>query len=185
MRKLFTAISAILAIGLSAHAQDIIVPDGYELVDSVVYIPVSSVDAEIDGKSIYAILPSDVTVRQSRDLKTKVESHVDENAEKTFSGYRIRIYFDNKQDSRAESEAEMNRFKAKYHGIQAYRSYSNPFFKVTVGDFRTKAEAQEQLKEIQKDFPTAFVVKEKFRYPVLDAGSYKTDTLKILKQKAE
>lgn len=185
MKKALFVFSAILAACLCANAQDIVIPEGYELVDSLVYTPVSSIDSSLVGKSIFQVLPDGVSISQSQDLRKTLSDHIESNEAKQYSGYRIRIYFDNKQNSRYESESEMNRFKAKYHGMYAYRSYTNPFFKVTVGDFRTKFEAQECLKEIQKDFPTAFVVKEKFRYPAMDATSYQVDTIRYIRPIAE
>lgn len=185
MKKALTIFAAAVAFCIGAKAQDIIVPEGYEMVDSLVYTPVSSIDRSLDGKSILQVLPEGINVSQSQDLRKALEDHVEANRTKQYSGYRIRIYFDNKQDSRYESESEMNRFKAKYHGMQAYRSYTNPFFKVTVGDFRTKFEAQEMLKVIQLDFPAAFVVREKFKYPAMDASSYQVDTVRFIRQIAE
>ena len=97
--------------------------------------------------------------------------------------YRIRIFFDNKQTARNESEATMARFLKTYHGIPAYRTYANPYFKVSVGDFRTKSEAMEFLEEIKHNFPGAFVTKETISYPVIDRqNSFVTDTIKVLRK---
>ncbi len=52
--------------------------------------------------------------------------------------------------------------------MAAYRTYSNPFFRVTVGDFRTKSEAMQLLLQVKGAFPTAFIVKETIGYPVVD-----------------
>jgi hypothetical protein len=69
-----------------------------------------------------------------------------------------------------------------YHGIRAYRTYANPYFKVTVGDFRTKSEAMELLSRIKSIFPAAFVVKENISYPVVDkSNAYVVDTVKVLR----
>ena len=66
--------------------------------------------------------------------------------------------------------------------MSAYRRFTSPYFKVTVGDYRNKSEALAALKDIKKDFPTAFIVRERFRYPSLgNTSAYKVDTLKILK----
>ena len=109
-------------------------------------------------------------------------SHIRDNASRTLSGYRIRIFFDNKQTARTESEAALKRFEALYHDVSAYRSYANPYFKVTVGDFRTKSEAMELLERIKHEFPSAFVVKENISFPVVDKEkAYVTDTLKVLR----
>jgi hypothetical protein len=67
-----------------------------------------------------------------------------------------------------------------YHDVVAYRSYANPYFKVTVGDFRTKSEAYRLLERIRHEFPSAFVVKESISFPVVDkTKSYVVDTVKV------
>ena len=106
----------------------------------------SSVDSTLVGRSIFNLLPSrekgnkaTVTVRQSPEIKEAFNRQVAANASKRVVVYRIRIYNDNKQNARSASESAMNRFKAMYPGVAAYRSYVNPFFKVTVGNFHSRA----------------------------------------------
>lgn len=165
------------------------VPEGYQLVDSVVYRPAAVADSSLVGKSIFEIMPSktagasaDVKIYQSSVLGQSMNGHVLTNAERTLSGYRVRIFFDNKQSARNESEATLKRFESLYHDVSAYRSYANPYFKVTVGDFRTKSEAMELLERIKNEFPSAFVVKENIRFPVVDKDdAFVTDTVKVLR----
>ena len=127
----------------------------------------SSVDSTLVGRSIFNLLPSrekgnkaTVTVRQSPEIKEVFNRQVAANASKRVVVYRIRIYNDNKQNARSASESAMNRFKAMYPGVAAYRSYVNPFFKVTVGNFHSRPEADRMLQQLRGSFPTAFVVKE-------------------------
>ncbi|MEE3476272.1 MAG: SPOR domain-containing protein [Candidatus Cryptobacteroides sp.] len=127
----------------------------------------SSVDSTLVGRSIFNLLPSrekgnkaTVTVRQSPEIKEAFNRQVAANASKRVVVYRIRIYNDNKQNARSASESAMNRFKAMYPGVAAYRSYVNPFFKVTVGNFHSRPEADRMLQQLRGSFPTAFVVKE-------------------------
>ena len=104
------------------------------------------------------------------------------NASREMTGYRVRIFFDNHRTARGESEAALNRFNGIYHDIPAYRTYANPYFKVTVGDFRTKSEAMALLERIQVDFPSAFVVKETIAFPVVDKDkAFFVDTVKVLR----
>ena len=51
--------------------------------------------------------------------------------------------------------------------IPTYRSYTNPFFKVVVGDYRTKSDAIRELKNILPYYPKAIVVKESIYYPAI------------------
>ena len=72
-----------------------------------------------------------------------------------------------------------------YHDVVAYRTYANPYFKVTVGDFRTRSEAVKLLERIKGAFPSAFVVKENIEFPVVDKeNAYVTDTIKVVRPKS-
>jgi hypothetical protein len=81
-----------------------------------------------------------------------------------------------------ESENTLKKFNTLFPDVMAYRIYANPYFKVTVGDFRTKSEAMALLARIKGDFPSAFVVKENIGYPVVDAdNAVVADTVKVLR----
>ena len=170
-------------------AQELPVAAGYELVDSVIYVSAAVADSSLCGLNVFSIMPSkafgdkaDVKIHQSSAIRDAMGTHIDNNASRTNSGYRVRIFFDNKQTARNDSEAALKLFTSKYHGVAAYRSYVNPYFKVTVGDFRTKSEAVQLMKQIQMDFPAAFVVKENINFPVVDKeNSYTVDTIKVLR----
>ena len=165
------------------------VPEGFELVDSVVYKFVSCVDTALVGKDIFHIMPlkgrgdeADVEIYQSQEIANKVRQQVADNSARAISGYRVRIFFDNKQTARKASEEIYERFTALYRDVKAYRTYANPYFKVTVGDFRTRSEAMELLSRIKAEFPSAFVVKESIEYPIIDkSNAYYVDTIKVLR----
>ena len=195
MEKTRNLIVAILVLTLSmvgaysVSAQEIEVPKGYELVDSLVYRHVSGVDTLLVGKDVFHIMPlkakggkADVEIYQSQEVASALRKQVEENVKRTMNGYRVRIFFDNKQTARTESEETLKRFETMYHDVKAYRTYANPYFKVTVGDFRTKSEAMELLSRIKREFPSAFVVKENIEFPVVDKdNAYIVDTVKVLR----
>ena len=170
-------------------AQEVVVPEGYELVDSIVYRPASAVDTLLLGHNILDIMPkrdagadADVNVHQAEKINQAVQEHVASNAGRTLNGYRVRIFFDNKQSARVASEETLKRFESMYHDVVAYRTYANPYFKVTVGDFRTKSEAMALLERIRYEFPSAFVVKEAISFPVVDRdNAFVADTVKVLR----
>lgn len=185
MRKLTIAILALLATAVCASAQDIrqTVPEGYEIADSIVFVPISSVDTTIRG-NIFAIMPDDVAVHQESAIRDAVNAKTDKNSSKMQHGFRVRIYFDNRRDARGRSSAIYSSFQSRYPGIPAYRDFDAPFFKVTVGDFRTKADALAFLEMIKGEYPSAFLVREDFKYPSLDSATdFVMDTVKVLRKK--
>lgn len=167
------------AAGLKAQTTECV--DSLEYVDSLVYRQLPRVNEELEGMTIYQAL-GDVCVKENYKVRQAVSRQVEANKgpEGEVDGYRIRIYFDNKQKSREESQEVMARFKALHPGYNVYLKFNNPNFKVTVGDFRTKVDAQIALKEIIKAFPSAFIVKEKMRFPLVsDKVRYVIDTVKV------
>ena len=166
-----------------------VVPEGYELVDSIVYRPASAVDTSLVGKDILKLMPkkadgkeTEVNVYQSEAIDQALVEHLDQNAGRTLTGYRVRIFFDNKQTARVASEEALKRCESLYHDVRAYRTYANPYFKVTVGDFRTKSEAMALLERIRYEFPSACVVKENISFPVVDTEhAFVVDTVKVLR----
>lgn len=194
MRKSIIVIAALFAafISLPLSAQEIAeIPEGYEFVDSLIYRPVEAVDTTLAGKDIFMMMPvsedgegANVTISQSPEVADAVRKHIYSNRDRTVKGYRVRIFFDNKQTARAESEKILKEFRKAYPEIAVYRVYANPYFKVTVGDFRTRSEAMEMLSRIKYSFPSAFVVKENIEYPAVDSEhAVIVDTIKVLRRK--
>ena len=189
MKRIVCVILLAVACTFAAKAQDVVVPDGYELVDSLVYRPAAAADTTLVGKSVWSVMPSrargdaaDVHVYQSGRIRSALDAQVAANHSRAISGFRVRIFFDNGQNSRNESEAVLRRFESMYHGIPAYRTYANPYFKVTVGDFRTRSEAMALLVRLRNEFPRALMVKEKINWPSADANcTYVVDTVKVLR----
>ena len=84
------------------------------------------------------------------------------------NGFRIRIYRDLGQKSRKQSEDIEKTFMEKYPGIAVYRSYQSPYYKVSVGDFRTRDAAMKLYNQLLKEFPKAFIVPEWINFPPLE-----------------
>ena len=123
------------------------------------------VDSALFGRDIFSALPEQVVIRQDPSVRDALGRQVRANADKNYSGFRIRLYFASSRTAREESAAVIRRFSAMYPNIQAYRTYASPNFKVTVGNFRTRLEAEALLRKLKGDFPDAFIVRERFKYP--------------------
>ena len=83
-------------------------------------------------------------------------------ATQTMPGYRIQIYFGAVRQKASEVKLEFN---SKFPGVPAYLTYQQPNFKVRVGDYRSRFEAQKFLKEIDGMFPSGFIVPEDVKLP--------------------
>lgn len=122
-----------------------------------------------------------VQIRKSNPNQGKVTINQDPQIERIFNldilqsarqpgmhGFRIRIYFDLGQKSRKQSEDAVGEFMQKYPGISVYRSYVSPYYKVSVGDFRTRDNALKLYHQLLKDYPRAFIIPEWVNFPPLE-----------------
>ena len=131
----------------------------------------SAVDSTILGADIFSLIgqkgSGSATVNQSQELRNALSRHIVSNSNTKMQGYRVRIFFDSDRTARAKSEAIAAGFMERYPGIRAYRSHVSPYFKVTVGDFRTRADAQRFASRLTSSvaYPCVFVVKEQINYP--------------------
>lgn len=103
---------------------------------------------------------------QDYKIRELLDKHIEVNAKSSLKGYRIKIHFGSDKAKASEIKAK---FISKFPDIPAYGPiYDQPNFNVRVGDFRTKLEAYKILKEVQVEFPSAFIVQDKIELPKVD-----------------
>ncbi len=83
-------------------------------------------------------------------------------------GYRIQIFFDSGTDSKKRAMDARTDFQAKHPEISAYLSFQEPFYKIRVGDFRFRIEADGCLEKIKSEYPNGFTVKDRINFPRMD-----------------
>ncbi len=83
------------------------------------------------------------------------------NRDKTgVPGYRIRIFSESGLGAKEEQQKVRARFLSLYPGIDAYNRYDEPFFKLYVGDCRTRSGALKLYDEVKKNFPNTIIVED-------------------------
>ncbi len=104
---------------------------------------------------------------QEYKLKELLNKHIEINSKGTIKGYRIKIHFG---DDKNQANEVKKKFLEKFPDVPAYAKYDQPNFNIRVGDFRTKLEAYKFLKEVQVDFPAAFLVMDDIEFPQLESS---------------
>ncbi len=141
--------------------------------DTTVVKTAPLLDSTYFKKDIFSILQESgpaankINIEQTNAMKDALNSHIAASSGRKISGYRVRIFFDNKQEARSYSLAAKSSFASSHPDIPSYWNYDNPYFKVTVGDFRTKSEAMILIQQIKDEFPSAFLVKQTINFPPL------------------
>jgi hypothetical protein len=79
-------------------------------------------------------------------------------------GYRVQIFFDAGNFSLEKATTAAKNFQELFPGDTAYISFTEPYYRVRVGDFRTRLEARAYMEMILKEYPNAFVIRDKIRF---------------------
>jgi hypothetical protein len=107
-----------------------------------------------------------IQIVQDDRVDLLVSKHVQINQYKNgMEGYRIQIFFDSGNNSKTKAQSVYEGFKAKYPDVRAYLSFKSPNYKVRVGDFRTRLDAQRFLNDIIFEYPNAWIIADQINLP--------------------
>lgn len=107
-----------------------------------------------------------ISLIQDRKIEELVAKHIEINSKTPVKGYRVKIHFGADKNKAKDVKAK---FLTQFPTVAAYEKYDQPNFNIRVGDFRTKLEAYKFLKEIQPEFPSAFIVQDEITLPEPEA----------------
>ncbi len=79
------------------------------------------------------------------------------NIENSMPGYQVQIYFGSGRSSRESALDSKAKFLSNFPDYPAYILYETPYYKVRVGDFRTKREAADLFRKLKRKFPEAYI----------------------------
>jgi hypothetical protein len=77
-------------------------------------------------------------------------------------GYRVQIF---SGSNRRDAYNIQSRFQAEYPGMRTYISYRMPDFKVHIGDFRTRLEAEKQVQDMKGRYNGLFIISARINPP--------------------
>jgi hypothetical protein len=110
-----------------------------------------------------------VVIHQDHKIDTLLKRHIQYNLHQDgIEGYRIHIFFDAGNQSLSRATQAARQFQTLYPGDTAYISFSEPYYRVRVGDFRKRMDAEGYLQKIISDYPNAFVIRDRINFPPLE-----------------
>ena len=104
-------------------------------------------NASKKGVFVYADPRLDVLLKKHREVK--------EGTISSGKGYRVQIYYG--YDRAKATEIKID-FMQRYPKIQTYMTYVRPQYRVKAGNFRTREEAAELYKEVNKIYNPCMIV---------------------------
>jgi hypothetical protein len=110
----------------------------------------------------------ELNVNQDSRLENILKWHIENNRKRDgISGFRVEIFFSSADNAKEQAFKKKKEFLSRYGDYNVHVKYTEPNFRVRVGDFRTKNEALKLHKQIQKDYPGAFIVPDIIDFPLL------------------
>ena len=109
-----------------------------------------------------------IDIHQDPRIENRVNAYInriDPTMPYTGPGFRVQVFSSNNfKTAKADAYSIEKQIKNTFPEQQVYVTYSSPFWKVRVGNFRTNDEAQKLRSEILKVFPglgrNAYAVRE-------------------------
>ena len=104
---------------------------------------------------------SSVTVQKDPrvDLLVNKQIEINEittrNSRRSAPGFRILVISSNNRNKVIDAKAKVYR---EFPELKAYMMYQSPFFKLKLGNFKERSEAEEYLSDIQKIYPTGVYI---------------------------
>lgn len=109
-----------------------------------------------------------VNIYAGPGIDSLVQLHIAYNrAYPIIPGYRIQIFMESGNRALTDCEEVQRDFLEKYDNIPAYITFSAPYYRVRIGDFRTRLEAEKFLHRINYKYPNAWVIKDEINLPEL------------------
>ena len=98
-------------------------------------------------------------------IDTLLQMHILQNEKfPVIPGYRIQIYKESGNTALEKALAIRDAFEKKYH-VPAYITFNEPYYRVRVGDFRTRLDAIRFLEKIKRHYPLAWEIKDDIQIP--------------------
>ncbi|MBP5711319.1 MAG: SPOR domain-containing protein [Bacteroidales bacterium] len=79
-------------------------------------------------------------------------------------GFRIQIAAASGVNSKNTVQRAYEEFRSRFPEIPAYVTYAEPYFRLRVGNFRTRLEATATLEKIKGNYPGAYIIKDEIKF---------------------
>lgn len=101
------------------------------------------------------------TVKQDDAIAGLLYKYREYNHKREFSdGYRIQIMYTDVRDEVYKSKANLYK---EFADLASYVEYEQPYYKLRVGDFKTRLDATYYLQQVITLYPGAFIVRDKIK----------------------
>ena len=116
--------------------------------------------------ALLAILATSVYGQKKGTLNVDQDSRVERLMKKqrdvyaannTMNGYRVQIFMEIGNEAIRHAESMKRKFTEAFPELPVYLTYDQPYYRLRVGDFRNRVEAEKYMRLIKPKFSLAFV----------------------------
>ncbi|MGB0402776.1 MAG: SPOR domain-containing protein [Salibacteraceae bacterium] len=119
------------------------------------------------SNSIYktpnASIDGDVRINKLEKRYIEINSE-----DRKMNGYRIQLFSSPGPESFTKANEVQTEFLKIYPDIDAYVIHVGASFKLRIGDYRSRMEAERFYVELRENFSDAFIVRDRINFPVLE-----------------
>lgn len=116
------------------------------------------VAADVDG--------GELVIDQDPAIDSLLGRAILANKEKGITGVRVQIFYSSVRNAHEEASLVRAKFISKFPNIYSEIKYQNPgWYKVVVGNYRSKIEAYKDFLSIKKEFPNCYMVNSEIESP--------------------
>jgi hypothetical protein len=101
------------------------------------------------------------TVKQDVQVASLLYKYKEYNRKREFAeGFRIQIMYTDVRDEVYKSKGAMYK---EFSDLSSYVEYEQPYYKLRLGDFKSRLEATYYLQQVVTLYPGAFIVRDKIK----------------------
>ncbi|MBG0781828.1 MAG: SPOR domain-containing protein [Bacteroidales bacterium] len=86
-------------------------------------------------------------------------------------GFRIQVFMESGNDAVIHAQELMDKLAVDFPQWKTYLSYGQPYYRVHIGDFRDRLEAEAALQMLNRNYKQAFITRDRIAFPELHTFS--------------
>lgn len=112
----------------------------------------------LNSESAISVIQPTALNERLKIVKPAVSSETDIVAEtavpKVRAGYRVQVFDDNNvRTAKQDAQSRKNQIESRFPQFPVYVTFNSPYWRVKVGDFKSRGEAEAAMAEIKHAFP--------------------------------
>lgn len=85
----------------------------------------------------------------------------------TIDGYRVQIFMELGNDALRRADSVKEVFMAQHPEVPIYLIFGQPYYRLRIGDYRTRLEAENMYQQVRKEYSNAFVTADRIELPFI------------------